>query len=144
VMAPAFLYARPELPHGTTEYTLIAIAIAVAILGLVAGYRMTLSRTIVPAAEAPEEQGFWRVLYHKYYVDELYAAVVVRPLMKLSERFLWKGVDGRVVDGGFVNGSAGISRVIGLIGSRLQTGQVGFYVLVFVLGAVFILRAVVR
>jgi NADH-quinone oxidoreductase subunit L len=144
VMAQAYFYFRPELPHGTTEYVLIAVAILVAMVGLVAGYRMTLRQTIVAAEDAPEEEGLWRVLYHKYYVDELYDAAVVRPLMAFSERFLWKSVDSRVVDGGFVNGSAGLSRVIGLIGSRLQTGQLGFYVLVFVIGAVFILRAVVR
>jgi hypothetical protein len=54
---------------------------------------------------------------------------------------LWKGVDQGLVDGAAVNGSAAITRGIGWIGSRLQTGQVGLYVVLFVLGAVWLLRA---
>ena len=144
VMAPAYLLLRPELPHGTTEYQLIGLALAVALGGLVAGYRATMASTLVPAQDAPEERGFWRVLYHKYYVDEIYDAVLVRPLMAVSQRLLWKGVDERVVDGALVNGSAGFSRFLGQIGSRFQTGQVGFYVLLFVIGALWIVRAMVR
>jgi len=143
ITATAEMYLRPELPHGTTEYVLIGLALTAALVGLVAGYRLTVGQTIVPARDAPEERGFWKVLYHKYYVDELYDAVIVRPLILFSQRFLWKGVDTRVVDGVFVNGSAGISRFLGQIGSRFQTGQLGFYVLLFVLGALWILRAMV-
>ncbi len=142
VTAAAHLYTRPELPHGTTEYVLIGIATAVAIGGLVAGYRSTLAHTIVVARDAPEEQGIWRVLYHKYYVDEFYDAIVVRPLNALSTRFLWKRVDQKIIDGGFVDGSAGLSRFLGRIGSRLQTGQLGFYVLLFLIGALWVLHAV--
>ena len=143
ITATAEMYLRPELPHGTTEYILIGLALTAALVGLVAGYRLTMGQAIVPARDAPEERGFWKVLYHKYYVDELYHAVVVRPLILFSQRFLWKGVDARVVDGVFVDGSAGISRFLGQIGSRFQTGQLGFYVLLFVVGALWILRAMV-
>ncbi len=143
VTASAYMYLKPVLPHGTTEYVLIGLALTTALVGLVAGYRVTMAQTIVPARDAPEERGFWKVLYHKYYVDELYDAVVIRPLIVFSQRFLWKGVDARVIDGGFVNGSAGVSRFLGQIGSRFQTGQLGFYVLLFVVGAVWIVRAMV-
>ena len=143
ITAAAHMYVHPVLPHGTTEYVLIGLALTTAFVGLLAGYRITMARPIVPARDAPEERGFWKVLYHKYYVDELYDAVVVRPLIVFSQRFLWKGVDARVIDGGFVNGSAGVSRFLGQIGSRFQTGQLGFYVLLFVVGAVWIIRAMV-
>jgi NADH-quinone oxidoreductase subunit L len=135
------MYLRPVLPHGTTEYVLIGLALTTALVGLVAGYRVTMGQTILPARDAAVERGFWKVLYHKYYVDELYDAVVIRPLIVFSQRFLWKGVDARVIDGGLVNGSAGVSRFLGQIGSRFQTGQLGFYVLLFVVGAVWIIRA---
>ncbi len=143
ITASAQMYLDPVLPHGTTEYVLIGLALTAALVGLVAGYRVTMAQNIVPARDAPEERGFWKVLYHKYYVDELYDAVVIRPLIMFSQRFLWKGVDARVIDGGFVNGSAGVSRFLGQIGSRFQTGQLGFYVLLFVVGAVWIVRAMV-
>jgi hypothetical protein len=57
---------------------------------------------------------------------------------------LWRGVDQRVVDGAAVNGSARFSQALGWLGSRLQTGQVGVYVILFLVGAIWVLRAVIR
>jgi len=48
------------------------------------------------------------------------------------------------VDGAAVNGTARLSRGLGWLGSRLQTGQVGIYVVLFLVGALWVLRAVVR
>jgi hypothetical protein len=62
----------------------------------------------------------------------------------LSRLVLWKGVDQTVVDGAAVNGTARISRGLGWLGSRLQTGQVGVYVVLFLVGALWILQAMVR
>jgi NADH-quinone oxidoreductase subunit L len=84
------------------------------------------------------------VLYRKYYVDEIYDALFVRPLVWFSRAVLWKGVDQGVVDGAGVNGTAKLSRGLGWLGSRLQTGQVGVYVVLFLVGAVWILHLVVR
>jgi len=111
---------------------------------LVAGFRVTLGRRILPAHDAPPDTGFALVLNRKYYIDELYDRVVVRPLVWLSRVVLWKGVDQGVVDGAAVNGTARVSRALGWLGSRLQTGQVGIYVVLFLVGALWILRAVVR
>ena len=135
-------YLRVELPTGSTEYFLIGAAVAIGLVGLFAGFRWTLRRPIPIAAAAPAETGFGRVLNRKYFVDEAYDAVVVGPLVWLSRNLLWKGVDQGVIDGAAVNGSAGLSRGLGWIGSRLQTGQVGIYVVLFLVGALWILRAV--
>jgi len=124
-----------EMPHGQTEFLLIGLAIVVAVGGLVAGYRATMAGPILPARQAAPDTGFWKVLYHKYYVDELYQAVFVGPLLWFSERVLWKDVDQRVIDRGGVEGSAGLARTLGWIGTRLQTGQVGVYLTVFLVGA---------
>jgi NADH-quinone oxidoreductase subunit L len=77
-------------------------------------------------------------------VDELYDAVIVRPVMWLSREVLWKIVDTRIVDGLLVNGSAAASRAVGWVGSRLQTGEVGVYVALFVIGVWAVLYAAVR
>jgi hypothetical protein len=53
-------------------------------------------------------------------------------------------VDQGVVDGAAVNGTAKLSRGLGWLGSRLQTGQVGVYVVLFLVGALWVLRAVIR
>ena len=140
--APRF--ARVELPHGATEFLLVGGAILVGVVGLLLGYRATLARRIPTAREAPADTGLARVLNRKYYVDEIYDAAIVRPLVWLSRVVLWKGVDQGVVDGAAVNGTAKLSRGLGWLGSRLQTGQVGVYVVLFLVGALWILRAVIR
>ena len=70
--------------------------------------------------------------------------LIVRPLVWLSRVVLWHGVDQGVVDGAAVNGTAKLSRGLGWLGSRLQTGQVGVYVVLFLVGALWVLHTVVQ
>ena len=144
VTAAGAAFARVELPHGSTELFLVGGAVLVGVVGLVLGYRVTLGRRTPTAREAAPESGFARVLNRKYYVDEIYDAAIVRPLVWLSRVVLWKGVDQGLVDGAAVNGTARVSRGLGWLGSRLQTGQVGVYVVLFLVGALWILRAMIR
>jgi NADH-quinone oxidoreductase subunit L len=143
VTAPAAALFALEMPHGSVELYLVGGAVLVGVLGLLAGFRATLGRPIVPARQAPRDTGLALLLNRKYYVDELYDAVVTRPLVWLSRVVLWKGVDQGVIDGAAVNGTARLSRGLGWIGSRLQTGQLGIYVVLFLVGALWILHAVV-
>ena len=53
-------------------------------------------------------------------------------------------MDAGLIDTAGVNGSAAVARGLGWIGSRLQTGQVGTYVVVFVIGALAVLGALMR
>jgi len=135
----ASLGTAASLPDHTTELVLVGLAVAIAVVGLALGWVVTLRVRILPAHDAPAEQGFWKVLYHKYYVDELYDAAVVRPLEALSRVVLWKRVDQGLIDGAGVNGAAGVSRALGWLGSRLQSGQVGVYVVMFLVGALYVL-----
>jgi NADH-quinone oxidoreductase subunit L len=144
VTAPAAAFFRLEMPHGQTEIYLVGAAVLIGILGLVTGWRATLRQPTLPAAQAPADTGLARVLNRKYYIDEIYDALIVRPTVWLSRFVLWKGIDQGVVDGAAVNGSARLSRGLGWLGSRLQTGQVGVYVVLFLVGALWILRVVIR
>ena len=84
------------MPHGITELFLIGAAVLVGVVGLVAGWRATLRAPIPAALEAPADTGFARVLYRKYYVDEIYDALIVRPLrLALAVRALERGGPGR-------------------------------------------------
>ena len=131
-----------SLPAASVEYGLVGAAIAVGGIGLLIGYRTTLARPIPTAREAPPERGFARVLNRKYFVDEIYDAVFVRPLVWLSDRVLWRTVDKAVVDGIFVHGGVFASRWAGRVGSRIQNGQVGVYAVLFVIGAVWVLHTI--
>jgi NADH-quinone oxidoreductase subunit L len=144
VTSAAGAFVSLELPHGTTEFLLVGGAVLVGAVGLLLGFRATLGGRIPTAREAPADTGVARLLNRKYYVDEIYDAAIVRPLVWLSRVVLWKGVDQGVIDGAAVNGTARLSRGLGWVGSRLQTGQVGVYVVLFLVGALWILRAVIR
>jgi NADH-quinone oxidoreductase subunit L len=119
-------------------------ATVIAVAGLASAWRLLDPARLRPAAESPAESGLARVLWKKYYVDEVYDALVVRPLVWLSERVLWKVTDAFVIDGIGVNGSARVMRFAGWVGTRLQTGHVGTYVGLFVLGTLALLRVLTR
>jgi NADH-quinone oxidoreductase subunit L len=144
VLAPASRFLTVALPHGATEYALIGLAVAIALVGLWLGVRRTMARPIPVAREAQPERGIWRLLHRKWYVDELYDEAVVKPLVQGSREVLWKVVDQKIIDGAGANGSAWLSRQVGRLGSRLQTGEVGVYIVLFLLGAAWILHAVGR
>jgi NADH-quinone oxidoreductase subunit L len=144
ITAAAANFVSVEMPHGSAELFLVGAAVAIGAVGLLLGFRVTLGRPILPARQAPADRGFGLVLNRKYYMDELYDALVVRPTVWLSRVILWRGVDQGLVDGAAVNGTAKVSQGLGWLGSRLQTGQVGIYVALFLVGALWILRAMIR
>jgi len=134
----AALLPEAHLSHAT-EWTLVAIAVAVAATGIVGAWRLLKPEALLPARSAPAERGFARVLRNKWYVDELYNFFIVQPLVWVSREILWKRVDQGIIDGAGVNGAARGARALGWLGSRLQTGQVGMYVALFVVGVLAIL-----
>ncbi|MBI3081886.1 MAG: NADH-quinone oxidoreductase subunit L, partial [Gemmatimonadetes bacterium] len=127
-----------------TEWTLLALAAGIAAIGMIGAWQLLKPAVLKPAREAPAETGIQRVLLRKYYVDEIYDTLLVRPLAWLSDRVLWKTIDAFIIDGVAVNGVARVARLVGWVGSRLQTGQVGTYVVIFVLGTIVLLRALLR
>jgi NADH:ubiquinone oxidoreductase subunit 5 (subunit L)/multisubunit Na+/H+ antiporter MnhA subunit len=65
-------------------------------------------------------------------------------VVTVSRAFLWKRVDQGLIDGAGVNGAADLSRATGWLGSRLQSGQVGLYVALFVVGALYVIAVAIR
>ena len=68
----------------------------------------------------------------------------MKPIYTISRSVLWTGVDVGLIDTLLVNGSAASARFLGWIGSQLQSGRVGTYAWLLVLGAVLLLRAFAR
>jgi NADH-quinone oxidoreductase subunit L len=114
-----------ELASGT-EWGLIAVSVVLALIGTVAAWSRYSRKP-----ELGEPAGFGKVLANKWYVDEFYNAVIVRPLDLFAQFLVF--FDKNIVDG-IVNG---VGRLV-QYGSRqlrlLQSGQVGGYVLLMVLG----------
>ena len=79
----------------------------------------------------------YKLLYHKYYVDEIYDAVLVRPMLKASDA-VYRRFDLKVIDG-TINGTAGAAGFSGRALAYLQTGEVKDYALAFLLGVVIFL-----
>ena len=123
------------------EWTLVGGAVLVAALGMLGAVRLLRPEALVAARLAPPETGLGRVLWKKWYVDEIYDAAIVRPIHWLAREVLWKTIDARLLDGLLVNGSATAVRALGWLGSRLQTGEVGFYVALFVVGVLLVVGA---
>ena len=95
-----------------------------------------------PAVESAAPTGLRGVLYNKWYVDEIYDAAVVRPVVAAS-RGLWRWVDEGLIDGVLVNGAARLSGWLGLAGARLQTGQINAYAFAIAVGVLILLGFVV-
>jgi NADH-quinone oxidoreductase subunit L len=126
----------------TTEWVLIGIATLIAAAGIMTAVIALKPESLKPAREAPEESGFQKILLRKWYVDEIYDALVVRPTVWISRKVLWRFFDAGVIDGALVNGSAWTARAVGFVGSAVQTGRLAWYLFVFVIGTLVLLRAV--
>ena len=145
-----------EAPH-TLEYALVGAAVAIALGGILLAVLKLKPATLVPKAQAPEEHGFARVLANKYYVDEVYDAAIVHPVVSTSRGLLWRGVDVGLIDGltrlfvqskdddaapGTSVPMGGLAtRAVGWVGSQMQSGLVGTYAWVLVVGVLFVLGA---
>jgi NADH-quinone oxidoreductase subunit L len=135
-LMPLFSEKAGEAHHlGATEYTLMAIATAGALLGIGIAYVKYIRQSQRPE---PDENitGFAKVLYNKYYVDEIYDALFVKPLHALS-RFFRDTIETAL--SGFVYGWGKAANAIGNSGKTLQNGSIGFYLFAFVLGICSIL-----
>ena len=129
-----------HLSHAT-EYALIGTAVAVAVIGIAIAWTRLKPESLVPAKDAKAEEGIERTLLHKWYVDEAYERTVVQPTLGISRTLLWKGIDTGIIDGLLVNGSALLVRAVGWAGSQLQSGRVGTYAWVLMIGVLSVLSA---
>ena len=118
------------------EHTLSYVAVAAALVGLAVAWRMY-SRKV----ERGTSTGLHKLLYNKYYVDELYLGAVVRPLVWLSTNVLWKVVDVGVIDG-TVNGVAHGAQAVGDAARHTQSGNTRSYAVWVVIGAIVIFAIV--
>jgi NADH-quinone oxidoreductase subunit L len=134
-LAPVFQSgASAELAHETageaagkgTELLLMLISVTAAVLGLALAWALYFRRPQLPARIAEGLGSLYRAVANKYYIDELYAALFVKPLIDGSTTILWHGVDQRVIDGA-VNDSASAARYISDDTRHMQSGNLRSY-----------------
>jgi NADH-quinone oxidoreductase subunit L len=132
--------AGHHAPFGGGEVLWAALSFGLAVAVIAGAFWLLGRRAYRPAVESPEPRGFAAVLYHKWYVDEFYDAVIVRPVLAVSRAF-WRFIDQGVIDG-VANGAGYASRAFGWVGSRIQTGQVNTYAFAVLAGALFLIALV--
>jgi NADH-quinone oxidoreductase subunit L len=121
-----------------TELTLMGVSSLVAVVGIgLAWFFWGRSRETADAI-GRQFAGPYKLLLNKYYVDEIYDAVIVQPIKLLSVGALWKGIDVGVIDG-TVNGVGALVRAGSSGLRRLQTGSVRAYAAGLFLGVALVL-----
>ncbi|TCK82828.1 NADH-quinone oxidoreductase subunit L [Albibacterium bauzanense] len=137
VFADSAALTQPFHLDHSTEYILMSVSAVAAILMAIYAYTKYVQKEVVPEADHVERSFLERLSYHKFYVDEIYDFLIVNPLNSFS-RFLYRIVDRSGIDG-IVNGlGRGVSES-GKMLRLLQSGNVGFYLFLMVIGAVLLL-----
>jgi NADH-quinone oxidoreductase subunit L len=138
-LAPVFPAGAAHHIEHSTEMWLAAMAVATAAAGTFLAWWLYVHRPAWPDKLAGKLSGLHRLLTEKYYVDEIYDATIVRPLVAVSDRILFRGIDAGLIDGVGVNGLARSVRALAANGLKyVQSGFAQSYLLLMVVGAVAI------
>lgn len=137
VFATSNMLAQPfELSH-TTEYILMAISSIGAIGMAFFAYNKYANSSSTVAEDLTSKGALYRLSYGKFYIDEFYNAIVVKPLDGLS-KVLYRQIDRLGIDK-LVNGVGDFFLLAGRGIRQIQTGHVGFYIFMMVLGVIAIM-----
>ena len=121
-----------------TELMLMALSSGIAVAGIgIAAYFWLRSRKSA-ASVARRVTPVYTLLLNKYYVDEIYDALIVQPIKHMSTLVLWRGADAGLIDGS-VNGLGRAVRGSSMTLRRLQSGSIRAYAGSLFLGVVLIL-----
>jgi NADH-quinone oxidoreductase subunit L len=137
---PAFLEKLFPPSEEAHDFTLVALSVAVGLAGIALAWLFYVRSPGLPEALAARFSGVYDLVYHKYFVDEVYQAALVEPLVVGSDVVLWKGVDVTLIDGA-VNGVGNRARGVGNILKLLQSGNIRSYATWVLAGAVFLIAA---
>ncbi|HZT31616.1 MAG TPA: NADH-quinone oxidoreductase subunit L [Bryobacteraceae bacterium] len=122
------------------DVTLVAVSVAIGLAGIGLAALFYVVKPSLPDSLAASFSGVYKLIYNKYFVDEIYDAAVVKPVVNGSRSLLWKGVDVGLIDAG-VNGLGWSARGIGGILRLLQSGSIRSYATWVVFGSVVLMVA---
>jgi NADH-quinone oxidoreductase subunit L len=111
--------------HGT-ETLLMGISILAALAGLILAWLLYYSRPHLPQRIAQALGGLYTTVLNKYYVDEIYATIFVKPLVAGSTKILWHGIDQGIIDATIDNSAEGAREVSDTV-RHMQSGNLRSY-----------------
>ncbi len=117
---------KPAHENVSEERLLAGISVAAASLGLFFAWLLYFKKRDLPDRITGKIHGLYLTVLHKYYVDEGYGLLIVKPLLALSTVVFWRGVDQGVIDG-MVNGAGSTSKGIGNQLRKMQSGNIRSY-----------------
>ncbi|MBP7167426.1 MAG: NADH-quinone oxidoreductase subunit L [Bacteroidia bacterium] len=136
-LAPVIWKANAHHASHTFEYILIGSSVAILVLIYILTKNTYVKNQTLPEEDDAIPAGMPRILTNKYYVDELYHAVITKPLDAISA-FAYKYIEGGLIDG-LVNGTGkALNGFSGLL-RYSQTGNIGGYIFSMAIGIILIL-----
>jgi NADH-quinone oxidoreductase subunit L len=134
--------AAAEHAERNMELLLTAVSVGVSGLGFLLAWLLYYKRPKLPARIAEAADGLYRTVLNKYYVDEFYGAMVVRPLIEASTHLLWRRIDALAIDG-TINETARSARDVSDSVRRMQSGNIRSYAGWVALGAALVIAYMV-
>jgi NADH-quinone oxidoreductase subunit L len=127
-LEPAVATGNPAAPSGDThlEFILAFVSVAVAFLGWLTAHILYYAKPALPARLATQLRVFYSLLKNKYWVDEIYGALIVAPILFIARWVLGVLIDRGVIDGGTL--TAGYTaQGFGALVARIQSGNIRSY-----------------
>ncbi len=138
LFSKAFAATGDQSSHSAyLELLMMIISVIIAIIGIGIAYLFYIKNPELPRILAERRKGLYKLVYNKYYVDEIYQVLFVNSLKRLGIG-LWRGVDEFIIDG-TVNGIAYLIGYLSILIRRIQTGLVQHYAFSMMVGGVIIL-----
>jgi NADH-quinone oxidoreductase subunit L len=139
INVPHFLESMFPLAEEGHDFTLVAISVFAGFAGIALAYLMYVVKPAIADSFAGVLGGGpYKLLYNKYFVDEIYDATVIGPIVDGSRSVLWRGADVGLIDG-CANGIGSLARGVGGILRRLQSGNIRSYAAWVLAGCVLVL-----
>jgi NADH-quinone oxidoreductase subunit L len=137
---PKFLDTFFPTAEAPENFMLVAISVAFGLVGIAVAYVMYVARPGMADSLAASLGGLYRAVYNKWYVDEIYDAAIVNPVVEGSRTVLWKGADAGLIDG-MVNGIGYSARRVGSVLRLMQSGNIRSYATWVLFGGVLVIVA---
>jgi len=132
-------WLEPMFPLAEHEnFTLMAISVIAGLTGIALAYLLYVLRPGMADSISAAFGGLYKLVYNKYFVDEVYDAAIVRPTVAGSREVLWKVVDVGGIDG-MVNGVARLARSMGDVLKLMQSGNIRSYATWVVCGSIVLI-----